>query len=325
MKSTVLSVRNKIQQEANMFILTGTTGHLGSRVLRNILSNDLIPPRAIVISSSNPSKVPSIAKEHGVEVRPGDFTSPNSLVSSFRGGSVLFLVSFPSPSVERWEHHRAAIDAAKEAGVETIVYTSLMFGGESGLESQAGVQEAHIQTIKYLQESGLKYVIIREGIYAESWWLYSGFQPASGYDSSEKDNSGIDMVIPNDGPVAWVSWDELGEATATILAHYKDYIGQTLRLTGSETMTITNIAQLVEGATKRKVLVKVVGKDEAAKYHKEKKSVPEGRFWIINSWSGWHDEIANGETAVIDPLLEKLLGRRPRSMEEMANGLFLKQ
>ncbi|KAK5239344.1 hypothetical protein LTR40_014604, partial [Exophiala xenobiotica] len=138
----------------------------------------------------------------------GDYTSPESLASSFRGSDALFLVSFPSASVERWLYHKAAIDAAKAVGVRTIIYTSLMFGGETGLDSIAGVQQAHIKTIEYLVQSGLQYVIVREGIYAEYWSVYAGFQPQKYH---KGDSTEIRFVIPNDGPVAWVTTDDLAQ------------------------------------------------------------------------------------------------------------------
>lgn len=303
-----------------MLVLTGTTGHLGSRVLNSLLDLNLIPTSELIISSSNPTKVSSRAKDAGIEIRKGDFTSPESLASSFQGADTLFLVSFPSPAVDRWLHHKRAIEAAKSSGVKTIIYTSLMFGGETGLQSIAGVQQAHIKTIDYLSQSGLQHVIIREGIYAESWWLYAGYQSQT---FTKGDQSNLRFVIPNDGPVAWVTWDDLGEGTARILADYQQYIGQTLRLTGPKAVTIRDVAKLVEKYAGRNVEVQLVGREAAERYHKfEKKSLPEASFWVIESWAGWHDGLAQGEGSTVDPLLEKLLGRRPRGIEEMAGTLF---
>lgn len=303
-----------------MLILTGTSGHLGSRVLKSLLQEKLIPPSELIISSSSPDKVSTAAKDAGIEIRKGDFTSPDSLASSFKGGDVLFLVSYPSPSIERWLHHKAAIDAAKQAGVKTIIYTSLMFGGKTGMDSEAGVQQAHIKTIEYLTKTGLQYIIVREGIYAESWWLYSGFQSQK---FKKDDTTEIEFVIPNDGPVSWVTWDDLGEATARVLQNYEKYLGQTLNLTGPRATTISDVAKLVESRTKRKVKVSIVGREEAEKYHKAKESMPPSSFWVIESWAGWHDALAKGETATVDPLIGGILGRAPRGIEEVADRLFV--
>jgi len=151
-----------------------------------------------------------------------------------------------------------------------------------------------------------------------------GYQRQSGFKTTEQDSSEIDVVIPDDGPVAWVSWDDLGLGTAKILASYEEYLGQVnVRLTGAYTTTLIEAAKLVEKETGRKVNMKIVGKEEAIKYHEAKRSVPEEKFWTIHNWAGWYEAIRNGETAVIDPLLERLIGRKRKGMVEMAQEMFV--
>ena len=104
------------------------------------------------------------------------------------------------------QNHKNAIDAAKRAGIKHVYYTSLAFAGDS----VAAVMQAHIDTERYLRESGLTYTILREGIYSESYPLYFGFwDPKAGED---------DVVIPHsDGGIAWVCREDLGEGTAKIM------------------------------------------------------------------------------------------------------------
>ena len=56
-------------------------------------------------------------------------------------------------------HHRRAIDAAREAGVKHIYYTSLAFANPS----KASVMRAHIRTEAYLKEEcdDISWTIIR--------------------------------------------------------------------------------------------------------------------------------------------------------------------
>jgi uncharacterized protein YbjT (DUF2867 family) len=69
----------------------------------------------------------------------------------------------------REKHHRAAIDAALDAGVRHIYYTSLAFNNPS----KAGVMRAHVRTEAYLydvaKEGKVETTIIREGLYSEAW------------------------------------------------------------------------------------------------------------------------------------------------------------
>ncbi len=182
-------------------------------VIKTILAEHLIPVSSLRISAYNIKSLPSEIKEAGIEVRFGDLNKPESLISSYEGAEILFLVSFPSPSLERFELHKNAIDAAKKVGVKHIIYTSLSFGSQDGKTSCAAVMQAHLLTADYLKASGLKWTIVREATYAHLWNVYAGFLPIDG--SKEP----FEIVIAGDGPNHWASRQDLGEATAKIVAN----------------------------------------------------------------------------------------------------------
>ncbi|KIW87001.1 uncharacterized protein Z519_12466 [Cladophialophora bantiana CBS 173.52] len=207
----------------------GTSGRLGSRVLRQILEEKLMPATDLIISSSNPDRAPAIAKAYGIEGHRGDYTDTASLKSSFAGGDVLFLVSHTDPGIQRVEFHKNAIETARAAGVRTIIYTSMMFGGETGLKSVIGTQQGHIHTANYLAKCGMDYVIVREGLYAQAWGYYTGFQQGV---FKKGDTQPLEWVVPNEAAISWVDIDDLAEGNAVILANYGKYIGQTLRFDG---------------------------------------------------------------------------------------------
>jgi NAD(P)H dehydrogenase (quinone) len=201
-----------------MLVLTGTTGSLGGGVLKNILEKELMPTSDLMISAYNTDAVPAIAKKAGIQVRHGNYEIPETLVSSFRDADTLFLVSYPSVSEERFVYHKAAIDAAKQAGVSHVIYTSLTYGGPTGEDTIAGVMKAHVNTVKYLKASGLTYTIVREASYAEIWSISAGFLQL---DDSNKD---LDIVVPGNGGNTWASRDELAEATSIIVANKVSWI-----------------------------------------------------------------------------------------------------
>ncbi|ETI20135.1 hypothetical protein G647_08169 [Cladophialophora carrionii CBS 160.54] len=314
------------------YILTGTSGRLGSRVLTHILEKKLIPPTDLIISATNPDRVPSIAKQYGLEVRRGDYTDRESLKAAFTGGDVLFLVSHNDPGTQRVEYHKNAIESARAVGVKTVVYTSMMFGGETGLDSVIGIQQGHVHTVKYLmhQQCGMDYIVLREGLYAQIWGYYADFRYGmwkKGQVLFKKgDTAPLEWVIPNDAAIAWVDIDDLAEGNALILADYTRYVNQTLRLTGPRATSIGEIAKLVEERTGRKVDLRLVGRDEAVKWHKDHHTVPPESFdWLENNWGGWWEGLARGEGEVVDPILSRVLGRQAKGLVEIADEMLTPQ
>ncbi|KAI9285717.1 hypothetical protein BC943DRAFT_322879 [Umbelopsis sp. AD052] len=299
-----------------MLVLTGTSGNLGGGVLQNILEKELIPTSELRISAYNTDAVPAIAKKAGIEVRHGNYEKPETLVSSFTGADTLFLVSYPSVSEERFAHHKAAIDAAKQAGVSHVIYTSLTYGGPTGEDTIAGVMKAHVNTVKYLKGSELTYTIVREASYAEIWSISAGFLQL---DDSNKE---FDIVVPGNGGNTWASRDELAEATAIIVANKDKYKNQSISLTGPRSTTITEIGTLLQEHTGRKVNVKIVSAEEAIAYHKEHHSLPPEQEFVLESWVSWFKANDRGEGVIVDPAMEKLLGRKPKGLKEMASEIF---
>lgn len=278
------------------YVLTGTTGRLGSRILASLLEAGKIPPADLIVSSSSPARLAGLAK-YGVEVRYGDYAEPASLRSAFAGADVLFLMSHPDPGVGRVALHRNAVEAARAAGVGMVIYSSMMLGGETGMDSSIGIQQGHIHTMRYLAQSGMPHIIVRQGIYAEAWGHYVGFQAP--VDAASPTT--LHWAIPEDFGIAWTSIDELGEGNAGILADHGRYIGQTLRLTGPRSTTVSEIVRLVEQRTGRPVDLRFLGEEASF---------------------GWYRGLAAGEGEVVDPLLGRLLRCEPRGIAEMADELF---
>jgi uncharacterized protein YbjT (DUF2867 family) len=274
-------------------ILTGTTGKLGSVVLSHLLKT--LPPSDIIVSVYNPDGHQAL-KSKGVDVRAGDFNHPESLVSTYKGGDALFLVSLPSRDDDyRIKSQSQAIDAAKEAGVKHIYYTSLAFPDGS----EANVMKAHFATEDYIKQSGLKYTIIREGSYMESYPVYLGL-----YDTSSDK-----VVVPGDGKVAFADRAELGEATAKIIAS-GEYVNETVTLTGDKAYSLKETTEIVSSILQKTISFNTVSTEEFLKHNADKHDVAE---W----WASTYPTLESGGLAAVDPTLEKLLGRKPRDFAEM--------
>ncbi|KAK8912045.1 hypothetical protein H634G_10771 [Metarhizium anisopliae BRIP 53293] len=302
-----------------MFVLTGSTGGIGSVVLQTILDKNLIPVSQLRISSYNTSGIAPSIINTGIQIRKGNLYEPSTLRDSYDGADVLFLVSFPSMGEERFTLHRNAIDAAKAVGVQHVIYTSLSFcGGAEGNTSVAQVAQAHLKTEAYIKRSGLTYTILRMASYAHLWNNYAGF-----LDLSSDPKKTLEAVLPNDGVEHWASRADLGEATAHVVANWQEHINKTLNLAGPELLTGAEIVAKFTKHTGRKVNVRVMPVQEAIQWHIQNGSVPLEQAGFLDNWASWHTAIAQGEKAFLDPLLETLLGRKPKSIDEQADEIFV--
>lgn len=145
-----------------MIVMTGANGQLGRLVADGLLAR--LGPAGFAVTTRDPAKAEGLAAR-GVKVVQGDFDDAAGLAQAFRGADTLLLISGEAPVETRIRQHRAAIDAAKAAGVARVVYTS--FAGAGGTDP-LDFATIHGDTEAYLQAAGLGWTILRNGQYAEN-------------------------------------------------------------------------------------------------------------------------------------------------------------
>ncbi|RDW71985.1 hypothetical protein BP5796_08019 [Coleophoma crateriformis] len=301
-----------------MYALTATTGKIGGAVLNAILKYQLLSPSSLVICTSSDTTLPlwESLKSQGAQVRTFKHEDPSTMVVALQGCTKLFLVSTPDISMDYFDappgkgreaSHFAALKAAKEAGVGHVFYTSLAFASGSG----AGVMRAHFRTEEFLKGCGMKYTVMREGLYNESWPLYLGF-----YYGLKNEERG-EVVIAGDGPISWTSIRDLGIATALVVSEASEkYVGKTFFLSGTETKTLKQIAEMVSSARGIEVRTKVVSVEEYCRYYIEGKGLDKGN---VEWWSTTYPALQQKECWIKDPTFSELLaskGVKPIPVEE---------
>lgn len=141
-------------------VITGASGHLGRSTAEMVL--DRVPDSEAILTTRHPEELSDLA-ERGAEVREADFGRPEALVRAFESGEKLLLISTDVVGA-RVGQHRAAIEAAGEAGVRHVIYTSYL---NPVAENPAAVAPDHRETEEALRESGLEWTALRNGLYAE--------------------------------------------------------------------------------------------------------------------------------------------------------------
>lgn len=144
-----------------MIVVTGATGKLGRLVVDALLEK--LPAKELAVAVRNPEKAADIAAR-GVEVRRADYGKPETLEAALAGAGKLLLIS-SSEVGQRAAQHRAVIEAAKKAGVNLIVYTSILHADTSSLALAA----EHKATEEAIRASGIPFVFLRNGWYTENY------------------------------------------------------------------------------------------------------------------------------------------------------------
>ena len=144
-----------------MIAITGANGQLGRLVIQSL--QRLAPATRIIAAVRSPDKAQDL-KSPTVEIREADYDRPATLVKAFTGVDKLLLISANDLSGVRLAQHKAAIDAAKSAGVKLIAYTSILHTDTSELI----LTEEHRATEAYLKASGVPHVLLLNGCYTEN-------------------------------------------------------------------------------------------------------------------------------------------------------------
>ncbi|MCS4314146.1 NAD(P)H dehydrogenase (quinone) [Pseudomonas sp. BIGb0381] len=214
-----------------MIAVTGATGQLGRLVVEKLKQK--VPASNLIALVRSPEK----ASDLGVNVRAADYDNPKTLVAALNGVDTLLLIS-SSEIGKRLSQHRNVINAAKQAGVNRVVYTSLLHADTSSLS----LAEEHRQTEAELKASGLAFTILRHGWYTEN---YTGFIAGAL-------SAGEFIGSAGDGKIAAATREDFAQAAAVVLTR-DDQEGKIYELAGDSAWTLSELAAEVSRQTGRNI------------------------------------------------------------------------
>ncbi|WP_406080788.1 SDR family oxidoreductase [Micromonospora sp. NBC_00858] len=144
------------------YAVTGATGRLGRLVIEHLLDAG-VPATEIAAVVRTPEKAADFAAR-GVEIRQANYDDPSTLPGAVAGVRRLLLISGDNPG-QRVAQHTAVIDAAKLAGVERLIYTSILRADTT----RNPLAPEHKATEEVIAASGLPYTILRNSWYTENY------------------------------------------------------------------------------------------------------------------------------------------------------------
>lgn len=241
--------------------VTGATGHLGTFVVEELKKR--VSNENIVALVRTPGKASALE----VEVRAFDYNQPEAMTASLAGVDRLVLIS-GNEIGQRARQHFNVIEAAGKAGVEWIVYTSLLHADSTTL-NLAG---EHMTTEEALKASGINYTILRNGWYTENYTGSIGGALAGGAFIGSAGNGKISSA-------ARVDYAEAAAVAITDESHK----GKVYELAGDDYYTLADLAAEISNQTGTNIPYRNLTEAEYTKIL-ESFEIPAGFAAAIASW-----------------------------------------
>lgn len=275
-------------------IITGATGQLGRHVVEALLQLN-VPAGEIVAAGRSVEKLAGFAGR-GVQVRAMDYADESSVTAALKGARKVLLIS-GSEVGQRVEQHRTVIEAAKAEGVELLAYTSIANADSTGMKLAA----EHQATEAILRESGVHFVLLRNGWYLENYTDQLPGTLAQGALAGSARN----------GQVSGAARADYAHAAAAVLVA-EGQAGNTYELGGDEAFSMADLAAEISAATGKTITYNDLPAQEYAGLLTGA-GVPEAFAEILaDSDLG----IARGDLLVSSGDLRRLIGRPATSLAE---------
>jgi uncharacterized protein YbjT (DUF2867 family) len=233
-----------------MNLVVGATGFLGGEICR-LLAESGRPVRAMVRSSSSEDKVAAL-EGMGVEVVRGDVRERAALDDACKGVSAVISTISAMPFAYDPESNgiqqvdvegvERLIDAAKAAGAQRFVYTSI----SDNMNLDFPLRNAKRAVERYLRDSGLTYTILRPSYFMEGW-----LGPTVGFDYA---NGKATIYGTGQNAISWIAVPDVARFAVASLDNPAAE-NATLELGGPDALSPDQVVSIFEniGGTKFEV------------------------------------------------------------------------
>ncbi|MFC0264195.1 SDR family oxidoreductase [Fontibacter flavus] len=289
-------------------LITGATGHLGAATIDFLLAKN---KKDNIIALARNEEKAALLKSKGVEVRLGDYDDYNSLIQATKGVETMLLISSSEMSKSRAIHHINAINAANENGVKHIIYTGFIRTHDDPTSPLWFIAKDHVETEKYLKESGINYTLFENGFYLDMLLDFVG--------NNVLETKTI-FVPAGNGKINFVLRNEIAEALANVLTT-SGHENKIYNIGVEQTVSFDEIAGYISNKTG--VQINYVSPEPDVYIQTLiKYGAPEMYARMFSAFA-----VAFAENTMNVPTtdLTKLLGRKPTSVEQFINSFFNKK
>jgi (4-alkanoyl-5-oxo-2,5-dihydrofuran-3-yl)methyl phosphate reductase len=270
-------------------LVTGSTGNVGSRLVRELLARGQ-SVRAFGRTAGR------FGFDSRVEVAVGDFTDKASLRKALDGITRMYLLA-AAPNTEAYD--TVAIEAARGANLELLVKQSV-----SGAQYKvSNIPRWHRAGEERIEASGIPYVFLRPGPFASN---------ALGWADTVKSHDTVYGAL-GDAALPHIDPEDIAAVAAVVLST-PGHAGKAYQLTGPESLTTQQQVDIL-GSVLGRPLKYVNVPDQAARDSMLKMGMPPV---YVDAMIGLIQTLRGFGRVEPTPDVKTLLGRDARSFRQWA-------
>ena len=273
------------------YLVTGATGEVGSRVVRQLLERD-IRPRVLVRSEE---KARALFGDR-VDVCVGDLAAPDSIRRAIQRADTVFLVNV-GPAIP--ERDKLAAMISKELGVRKIVKLSSL-----DVEHGLAIGAWHEKGEASIRATGIPFTFVRPTGFMSNLlaWAHS-IKTESVVRSSTAD-----------GRRPFIHSEDIVSVCLAALLNDR-YLGEALPITGPESLTFGEATTIISEAIGRPLSHQVISDEEARERYSRISASQEETEAHVTLWRA----IREGRLAATTDGVERILGRKPIALRQWAS------
>jgi uncharacterized protein YbjT (DUF2867 family) len=272
-----------------MILVTGASGNVGKAVLSEVARSGA-KHKAMYRSANEAAKAPA-----GAEGVLADFAKRETLALALRDVDAIYLVCSPIPDLVQLETNM--IDACVTAGVKHIVLNSALGAGDYSKSYPSW----HRKVEDKLKSTGISFTVLRPNSFHQN--VVAFFAPSIRA-------QGVFYSSVRDARVSFLDVRDIAVVAAKALAG-GEHSGKTYELNGPESLTYAELGEKISKHAGRAVQYVNIPVEAQRKAMLEQ-GMP---AWQVDALLDLQEYYVSGKGGAVDPLLQKLLGRAPVTMD----------
>jgi uncharacterized protein YbjT (DUF2867 family) len=273
-----------------MYLVIGGTGTTGREVVRLLAERG----EAVRVMVRDPFKASFLAAP-GIELVQGDLARADNLPAVFNGARRVFLVTPPAPDMVLLQ--RAAVEAARAAGVERLVRVSV-YGAGTGIPMQLATWHTEVEEL--VDAAGTPAVHLRASSFMQNFLASAGLIRATGQI----------FGTSGDGQITFVDTRDVAAAGVGALTR-ADHQDEKVDIGGPATLSLDEVAAIFAAVLGRPV-THIDLPPEAMQAGLTGAGLPE---WLAADLVSYHG-LARGKVMPLSDGVQRLAGKPPRPFEQ---------